>query len=150
MRIQTISVCGRDALEEPQELNLVPSKERFINGQLSSWIFTIWSILTNCSIFDQIENLFKAKYKLVNHMRVHSGEKPFKCDHPNCNKTFARTENLKIHKRTHTGDKPFKCFEPGKSYFVFLNSYRSSFKPILRMRQNILKFIRSEETHECS
>ena len=119
MRIQTISVCGRDALEEPQELNLVPSKERFINGQLSSLIFTIRSILTNCSIFDQIENLFKAKYKLVNHMRVHSGEKPFKCDHPNCNKTFARTENLKIHKRTHTGDKPFKCFEPGKSYYHF-------------------------------
>ena len=34
MRIQTISVCGRDALEEPQELNLVHSKERFIDGHI--------------------------------------------------------------------------------------------------------------------
>ena len=46
---------------------------------------------------------FKAKYKLVNHIRVHTGEKPFPCPFPNCGKVFARSENLKIHKRTHTG-----------------------------------------------
>ncbi|CAK8679186.1 unnamed protein product [Clavelina lepadiformis] len=50
---------------------------------------------------------FKAKYKLVNHIRVHTREKPFAC--PVCNKRFGRTENLKIHIRTHTGEKPFRC-----------------------------------------
>ncbi|KAH9286303.1 Zinc finger protein ZIC 4 [Echinococcus granulosus] len=52
---------------------------------------------------------FKAKYKLINHIRVHTGEKPFNCPFPGCYKVFARAENLKIHKRTHTGEKPFLC-----------------------------------------
>ena len=59
---------------------------------------------------------FKAKYKLVNHIRIHTGEKPFVCnqvvDGRMCGKSFARSENLKIHNRIHTGEKPFKCFQP--------------------------------------
>ncbi|TKR81787.1 hypothetical protein L596_015606 [Steinernema carpocapsae] len=54
---------------------------------------------------------FKARYKLINHIRVHTTEKPFHCEQ--CKKSFARSENLKIHQRTHSGDKPFVCTEKG-------------------------------------
>jgi len=52
---------------------------------------------------------FGAGYKLVNHYRTHTGERPFRCEIGDCRKRFARVENMRIHTRIHTGDKPFLC-----------------------------------------
>ena len=39
-------------------------------------------------------------------MRVHSGERPYKCVY--CNKAFTASSILRTHIRQHSGEKPFK------------------------------------------
>ncbi|KFO27320.1 Krueppel-like factor 13 [Fukomys damarensis] len=41
--------------------------------------------------------------------RRESGERPFACSWQDCNKKFARSDELARHYRTHTGEKKFSC-----------------------------------------
>ena len=50
---------------------------------------------------------FSRSDELTRHLRIHTGDKPFKCTV--CTRAFSRSDHLTTHIRTHTGEKPFSC-----------------------------------------
>ena len=58
---------------------------------------------------------FSNNGQLRGHVRIHTGERPFRCPHSSCGKAFTRNEELTRHRRIHTGVKPFNC--PGSIPF---------------------------------
>ncbi|KAM4688957.1 zinc finger protein 407 [Discoglossus pictus] len=60
----------------------------------------------SCNLCDRS---FREKWALNNHMKLHTGEKPFKCSWPTCHYSFLTASAMKDHYRTHTGEKSFLC-----------------------------------------
>lgn len=97
-------LCLWDSCQQefPSLLSLVTHLDRAHTLAMTQFV-CLWE---NCS---RKLKPFDARYKLITHLRCHTGEKPYQCDVVSCKRSFSRLENLKLHTRTHTGEKPYQC-----------------------------------------
>lgn len=56
------------------------------------------------------------KFPYNRHMKTHSTEKPFQCEFKFCGKLFKQKRNLVDHIKLHRGDKPFSCSFCSKAF----------------------------------
>lgn len=63
---------------------------------------------------DICRKTFKRREHLYQHVKLHTGFRPFTCE--NCNKSFVRKEHVLRHMTSHSGQKNFTCTICDKSF----------------------------------
>ena len=124
---------NKHSKETKEELNFDNNvQNKLINNESNKCLFNLQHLdeksdkdkikYYRCS-FKECNKVFLKQSNLKDHIRTHTGEKPYICLHPGCGKTFSQHGNLKKHEKIHSGNKKYYCPYPncGKKFSASYN-----------------------------
>ncbi|XP_055688900.1 transcription factor Sp3 isoform X2 [Lutzomyia longipalpis] len=106
---QTAPIVKTEAIAKPAPAVVVTTVAAPTTTATTTTTIRTANIPPNCTTCDVCGKTFKRKEHLIQHLKLHAGLRPFKCEEVGCSKTFSRKEHLMRHVVSHTGKKMFSC-----------------------------------------
>jgi KRAB domain-containing zinc finger protein len=111
------------------------------------YFFNIYNKKVYCEI---CKKSFVNPNVLLKHVNaIHKNISPFKCQYPNCEKSFRTGYRLYIHELIHKGIRPHKCNICKKTFVEkgTLKVHLNSHSPFLKYKCNLCNFCCKSDSH---